>query len=119
MLKNRTAFSAAGVARRHEQLKIKKYAELTRQQDAVFVPFAAETCGGLGPQALKLLKLISVRAIEHLSIWPHHDIVGHMLSSVAIAIQKGNSMTVLAGVSHATMRADEVRGSEKGGGEAA
>ena len=47
---------------------MKKYAELTAQQEATFIPFGAETSEGLGPKALKLLKLISEREPEHISI---------------------------------------------------
>lgn len=78
-----------------------------------FIPFAAETCGGLGPQALQLLRLIASRALEQLSIWPHHDIVQHMLGSVAVAIQRGNAMTVLSGYSMMLVKGGVDRGREQ------
>jgi hypothetical protein len=69
---------------------------MSTRQEATFLAFAAETCGGLGPEALKLMKLISETAQDHLSLWSHYEIVQRMLGSVAVAIQKGNAMTVLS-----------------------
>jgi len=113
-IKHRNALGGnAPLARLHEKIKTIKYKALTAQQQATFIPFAAETCGGLGPQALKLLKLLAEQAREHLSIWPHHDIVGHMLGAVAVAIQKGNAMAVLAGFSNALMTETEVTRKER------
>jgi hypothetical protein len=54
-----------------------------------------ETCGGLAPDAVRLLDLTSGAASEHLSLWSQRDAVRHVLDTVAIAIQKGNAMTVL------------------------
>jgi hypothetical protein len=87
----------AGVAKRMEARKTNKYKQMTEQQEAEFFAFSAESCGGLGPQALAVLKALSAAGQPHLAMWPRYQIIQHMLSSVAVAIQKGNAMAVLSG----------------------
>jgi hypothetical protein len=64
-----------------------------------------ETCGGLGKDAIALLDVISGAASEHLSLWSQEDAAKEMLNSVAIAVQKGNAMTVLGAHAAAALRA--------------
>jgi len=64
---------------------------------------------------LQLMKLISEMGQEHLSIWPHYEIVKHMMGSVAVAIQKGNVMTVLAGYTNTLAKKAAGRGRERKG----
>jgi hypothetical protein len=116
--KNRKALSGnAGLARSYETTKQNKYRQLTARQEATFFAFAAETCGGLAPDAMRLLKLISETAQIHLSLWPHHEIVRHMLGSVAVAIQIGNAMIVLSSYTNAL--AKNWKGGEEEMGQAA
>jgi hypothetical protein len=113
------AFRAgAGVARRFEKVKTNKYKTMTEQQEAVFYAFAAESCGGLAPQGLAMLKQLSTVGEAHLALWPQYQIVQHMLSSVAVAIQRGNAMAVLSGYTNQLMRR-EMKGSVQKGGQAA
>ena len=85
--------------------KRKKYAAIASRHDAELLPFVVETCGGLGPDALALLDLISGAASEHLSLWSQEDAATDALHSVAIAIQKGNAMTMLGAHAAALLRA--------------
>ena len=73
-----------------EGRKRKKYAAIASRHDAELLPFVVETCGGLGPDALAVLDLISGAASEHLSLWSREDVATDVLHSVAIAIQKAN-----------------------------
>lgn len=34
---------------------------------------------------------------EHLAMWPKHEVIRHLVGSVAIAVQRGVAMTYLAG----------------------
>jgi hypothetical protein len=89
--KGPAARGSVAVAISKEARKTSHYKQTTEQQEATFIPFSAESCGGLGPQALRLLKLISAMGREHLSIWSPYDIAKHMLGSIAVAMQKGNA----------------------------
>jgi hypothetical protein len=78
----------------------------------VLLPFVVETCGGLATDAVKLLDVMSQAGHEHLSLWSHAEIVQHILGSVAVAIQKGNAMTVLAAHTAAVVRASAAHGED-------
>jgi len=108
----------AGVARRMESRKTTKYMALTERQNADFYAFGAESCGGLGPRALALLKQLSQVGEAHLAMWPQHQIVQHMLSSVAVAIQRGNALIVLSGYTNELMKRPK-KGSVERGAQAA
>ena len=38
---------------------------------------------------------------EHLAMWPKHEVIRHLMGSVAIAVQRGMVMTYLAGYERA------------------
>jgi hypothetical protein len=88
-----------------EAEKRKKYAAIARRHDAELIPFVVETCGVLGQDAIALLDVISDAASEHLSIWSQEAAAKEVLHSVAIAVQKGNAMTVLGTQAAAHLRA--------------
>jgi hypothetical protein len=85
--------------------KRRKYAAIASRHDAELIPFVVETCGGLGPDAIALLDVISGAAAEHLSLWSREDVATDLLHSVAIAVQKGNAMTILGAHAAALLRA--------------
>jgi hypothetical protein len=87
-----------GAAKQAQYAKRRKYAAIASRHDAQLIPFVVETCGGLAPDAITLLDLISNAASEHLSLWSPGDTAKHLLDSVAIAIQKGNAMAMLGRV---------------------
>ena len=66
---------------------------------------SVESCGGMAPDAITLLHVISEAGQEHLGLWPRDQIVRQLLGSVAIAVQKGNAMALLSAHSRATARA--------------
>jgi hypothetical protein len=88
-----------------EGKKRRKYAAIAKRHDAELIPFAVETCGGLGPDAIALLDVISGAASEHLSLWSQEDAAKEVLNSAAIAVQKGNAMTILGAHAAALLRA--------------
>ena len=46
-------------AKKREQAKIRQYSSMSRQQNAIFVPFVLETFGGFGKRAVRFLKDIA------------------------------------------------------------
>ena len=88
-----------------QQSKHIKYKETANTSRARLLPFAVETCGGMGSDAMTLMQVISEAGQEHLGLWPRDQIVRHLLESVATAVQRGNAMTVLAGYSRTVARA--------------
>jgi hypothetical protein len=80
-------------AKTWQTIKRTKYAAIATRHDAELLPFVAETCGDLAPDAVELLDIISGAAAEHLSLWSRQDAARQLLDSVSIAIQKGNAMT--------------------------
>jgi hypothetical protein len=54
---------------------------------------------------MALLDVISGAASEHLSLWSQDDAAKEVLDSVAIAVQKGNAMTILGAHAAALLRA--------------
>ena len=113
----RAAGGATKTAMYLEQRKRKRYTKTAAHQEARLLPFAVETCGGLAPDAVTLLKELSRAGEEHLGLWPRDVIVRQLLGSVAVAVQKGNAMAVLSGYSKAVTRASVKVDKESTGGE--
>ena len=57
--------------------------------------------GGLGRSAKKLLKLISKCARDQMLMWPYHRIIQNLKGEIAISIQRGNAIAILAGYNRA------------------
>lgn len=89
------------VAKDMQQVKHRKYDQLAADQQAEFIPFVVETSGGMTPDAQRLLWIIAKAGEEQLGMWPKREVARQLTSAVAIAIQKGNAMTYLAGHSRA------------------
>jgi hypothetical protein len=98
-------FNPTATAKHMQAVKRKKYAAIASRHDAELVPFVVETCGGLAPDAVRLLDVISGAASAHLSLWSQGDVAKQVLDMVAIAIQKGNAMTVLGAHAAAVLQA--------------
>jgi hypothetical protein len=65
--------NSTATAKKMAQEKRRKYAAVANRHDAELIPFVVETCGGLGPDAIALLDVISGAAAEHLSLWSQED----------------------------------------------
>jgi hypothetical protein len=89
-----------------------KYAQVATAQDCELLPFAVETTGGMAPDAFALLDSISRAGREHLALWPHFEIERHMRGAVAIAVQKGSAMVMLAGYTATVAKASALEISE-------
>lgn len=64
-----------------------------------FLPFSAETTGGLGKDAEELIDQISLACRDHLALPSHYHIANAVRASIAIAVQKGNALAIFGGYS--------------------
>ena len=99
-MKKATSLKALGTAKLIEGGKRSKYLEMETRHQMEIIPFVVETCGGVGPAAVKLLKAMARAGEEHLAMWPKQDIIRHV-GSVAIAVQRGSAMAYLEGYDRA------------------
>ena len=70
---------------------------------ARLLPFSVETTGGMARGAIELLEQVSLACRDTLTVWPHWQIEMEMQKAVAVAVQKGNAMIMLAGYNAAVM----------------
>ena len=73
-----------------------KYKVITDALRAEHLPFSVETTGALGETAQEVIKLIAWTAREYGSPWSPEEIKVHLMSSVAVAIQRGNGLALAA-----------------------
>ena len=86
---------------------MRNYADVADAQCARFLPFSAETTGGLGKDAEELIDQISLACRDHLALPSHYHIANGVRASVAIAVQKGNALAMFGGYSRAVMHAGQ------------
>jgi hypothetical protein len=89
---NRKAFTSVGVARAYQQEKHLKYDALAEKMGAKLLPFAVETCGGLTPDAEKLIKCMAEEGEDQVAIWDKRTIRQHVHRLLAVSVQTGNAM---------------------------
>jgi hypothetical protein len=85
------------VANKSASDKRKKYERMRQVIGATFIPFIADSCGGLHDDSFLLVGRMADAAQQHMAMWRKEQIVRHVLSNVAVAIQRENAATVLAG----------------------
>ena len=81
--------------------------EVAVAQCARFLPFSAETTGGLGKDAEELIDQISLACRDHLALPSHYHVANSVRASVAIAVQKGNALAIFGGYSRVVMHAGQ------------
>ena len=84
-------------ARIAQSLKHKKYNKIAEAHHAHLLPFAVETSGGMAPDALTLLQIISKSGKEHLGLWSRHEVESYVTSAVAVSIQRGTARAMISG----------------------
>ena len=80
-----------------ERKKTNKYKGTASQHEAKFIAFVIESTGGLSDTAVFLLKQILLAGRDNRTLWPWEEVRKECFCLVAIAIQKGNAMTMIAG----------------------
>ena len=103
------------IANASSRRKSKKYERLTQTTGATFIPFVAESLGGLPTDALRLVGRMADASQQHLAMWSREQIVRHVLLNVAVAIQRENAATVLAGHTIVDMNRRVHENSDEGG----
>ena len=73
-------------------MKHDKYDEIAERHGAKLLPFAVETCGGMAPDAVALVRALAEEGDEHLSLWNKDTITEHVHAAVAIAVQAANAL---------------------------
>ena len=96
--------SALIVARQAVNRKQRHYQEVANSQHAEFIPFSCESTGGISQEAERVINRLSLACQDHLTLPSNLPFVNAVHSSVAIAIQRGNALAILAGYSRAVMR---------------
>jgi hypothetical protein len=86
------AHTRAGVARNKQRVKHDKYDEIAERHGAKLLPFAVETCGGMAPDAVALVRALAEEGDEQLSLWSKDSIAEHVHAAVAIAVQAANAL---------------------------
>jgi hypothetical protein len=76
---------------------IEQLTDCDRPVFTTFIPFIADSCGGLHDDSFLLVGRMADAAQQHMAMWRKEQIVRHVLSNVAVAIQRENAATVLAG----------------------
>ena len=93
------------LADKKAEMKEGKYSRVAAELQAVHLPFAVETMGGLSKSALQLLREIHHSASTHCT-WRDADAIGsHLLDSVAVAVQRCTCMALRASVERETTAA--------------
>jgi hypothetical protein len=90
-----------GQASAAEKIKIRKYAELSSQQNCIFIPFVIEVYGGIGKMAQDFLNEVSVFAHDHMTVSSRFDVVNGLKFAIACSVQRGNALIVLGGYANA------------------
>jgi hypothetical protein len=96
-----------GAARRKENEKRKHYTDLVALHGYQLYPFIMETCGGMGPGAVRLVKIMAEAGEAHMRVWAKEDAVQELLHTVAVAVQRGGALSYLHGYQQAL---DKLRG---------
>ena len=98
-----------------ENQKCKKYSDMAKSQGAKFVPFAVEMYGGMGKSAKQLIKLINKSARDQMLMWPYQQLIQNLKGDIAISIQRGNAIAILAGYNSALSKSASML--QQGGGD--
>jgi hypothetical protein len=80
-----------------EKRKMNKYTKTAAQHHATFIPFVMEATGGMSTSAQDIYERIVLASRDSGSLWPHEIIARDFRSSIAIAVQRRNAMTMIAG----------------------
>ena len=84
---------------RGEQKK-RKYAAIAAANDYELLPFVCETYGGMGDDAIRVLRYLSA----HAAGFTQKEFLRHAHSSLSIALQRGNATVALIGQQQLNMR---------------
>ena len=88
-------------------VKDAKYARVASQMGAELLNVAVDTSGSLTPGAMRLVEAIGEEGARwSAGTWTSAAIQRHLLSAIAVAVQRGNALAMLSGYSNATRMAN-------------
>jgi hypothetical protein len=94
---SRTAHQRSTIAIRQGQ-KAKKYAHIASRLGAELLNVSIDACGGLASDAVKLVQAIAEEGERwSAGTWSSATIKRQLLSAIAVAVQRGNALIMLAG----------------------
>jgi hypothetical protein len=86
-----------GAAAYKEKMKQNKYAKLSNEAGASFIPFVIESYGGLGKQAKKFIETLGVYSREHGATITTQDLISGLRYTMSCMIQRGNGLIMQTG----------------------
>jgi hypothetical protein len=87
-----------------ETRKHTTYDALAAHQGAVLVPFAIETTGGFGSEALAFIKELISTAARFQTVWTPRQVVQGLYRSVAVSVARGNSAVFRSSLGSSVLR---------------
>jgi hypothetical protein len=90
----RKAQSQLGVAVAAEKEKHELYRELGARMDATVVPFAMETHGALGADAVRFIHRIARFNNSRSTLYSSRDMLEGMMGDLAVVVQRGNARLI-------------------------
>ena len=93
----KSAVNALAVADAAAARKVAKYRAMAAAQGAEFVPFACESFGGMAKQAAEFMQRMVKLSKDQQHLWQPREVVYGLERAVALAIQRGNGLTVSQG----------------------
>jgi hypothetical protein len=94
---HKAAKQTLAAAKQSENRKINKYMDTAKQHHATFIPFVMEATGGMSKSAQQIYEKIVLASRDSGSLWPHEMVARELRGCIAIAIQRRNGMTMIAG----------------------
>ena len=83
-----------------EAEKVQAYGGLADQMKAEFIPFAVETTGRLGNQAMSFIKKLISQGAKFKNVWAPKEVVQGIYRTVAIAVASGNAEVISSNLRH-------------------
>ena len=84
-----------------------KYAGVASRIGAELLNVSLDTCGGMAKDAVRLVEAVGEEGERwSMGTWKSSEIRRQVLSAIAVAAQRGNSLAMLAGYTRSTVRAD-------------
>ena len=86
-----------------QRVKDKKYAGVAARIGAEMLNVSLDTCGGMASDAVQLVEAIGEEGERwSMGTWKSGDIKRQLLGAIAVALQRGNALTVLTGYTRTT-----------------
>ncbi|KAJ3176079.1 hypothetical protein HDU85_007827 [Gaertneriomyces sp. JEL0708] len=79
------------------KFKHKKYKAMTEYQRSKFHAFACEALGGISPDAMRVVNLLTAVTITNCPWLPRSEVMDDILNHIAINIQRGNAAMIREG----------------------